>query len=86
MAVIAAAAPATTIVFLSAELMWESWAKKRPLGSAGHFDRTKQVRPRQFPGGSARWPEAASDIKVEGLDGKLFLVRANGDAIFHCIR
>lgn len=57
--------------------------KKRPLGSAGHFDRTKQVRPKQFPGGSARWPEAASDIKVEGLDGKLFLARANGDAIFH---
>lgn len=57
--------------------------KKRPLGSAGHFDRTKQVRPRQFPGGLARWPKAASDIKVEGLDGKLFLVRANGDAIFH---
>ncbi|WP_234835814.1 hypothetical protein [Sinorhizobium meliloti] len=73
MAVIAAAAaaPATSVVFLSAELMWESWAK------------SKQVRPRQLPGGSARWPTAASDIKVEGLDGKLFLVRADGDAIFH---
>lgn len=30
MAVIAAAAPATSIVFLSAELMWESWAKSDP--------------------------------------------------------